>query len=478
MADALEDRVMEESFEPTDEELPPVYGARVVADRATLPALATSSQGLTVSLAGDDAAIANVLRQNHLVDPKVLDERTPYFWPAEISSARLDSHDTRMDPETTLQNYANDLIAGVAFCNSHRHNELNFGRSFAGLYIDGGSVGTEPGTDAPNPATVYGAFYTFPDLNLNSVNTNDLIFGIRSGITKDVSVGFKRLRDFMYRCSVCGENIWSWDCPHIPGDVETIVVDEASGRTEERYCYAWVVNGGLSEVTACYDGSTPNAMIIKATREARMGRISTRALHMVEAMTRRRMPKRRAVLPGHVPAPKEEKRAMGDENKEKEEQARLGSRALELLLGAKGKRGLPTVREMLTRMKVDVEADAEPDDVVRALSEHIEELEERADRGDKLFESLVKEALGEGVRALGDKFDEKAWEARLRKLDPEEVLDRRNMWREDGDKLLGVGRKTKDEAGKPPKGERGEGEDDEDGERSSDAGDEDDYMDV
>jgi hypothetical protein len=430
----LEERVMGDSYVPTNEDVPMHYGARVLHNnRSAVPALATAGEG-TVSLTAGDEAIQQVLRDHHLVDPTILDnpDRKPFVWPAEISSSRLDSYDTRMDPETTLQNYAEDSVLGVAFCDSHEHNEQPFGRSFAGLYVPGEAVAD---ADTAEPARTFAAFYTFPGLQVNRVNTTHLIDSIRMGIARDVSVGFKPDVGFIYRCSICGENLWSWDCYHIPGETEKVVVDEASGRTEERYVYAWVVNARLSEVSSVYDGATPWAMIVKAVREARAGRIADRTAMMVQALTRYHLPKKRAQLPGHGDK-KNRRPEMADENEE-----RVNKRAVE-----NAKAFDKFLRTLLTKSRVDFDDDAEGEELIRAARGHIEALQERATRGDAAFDTIVKMALAQGVRAADDlaKFDEKRWEGRLRKMDPAEVVEMGAGWKEEADKALRAGRQTRD----------------------------------
>jgi hypothetical protein len=441
MADSLEDRIVQDSYEPTDEDLPMVYGARVIPtlNNRSLPMMQTSTPNLSVSLAGSQESILQVLQDNHLFDPAVITERQPFFWPTEISSSRLDSYDTRMDPETTLPNYAEDAAAGVSFCDSHNHMEQAFGRSFAGLLVNSGNQATAPGGEDPeNPPTVYAAWYTFPGLKLNRVNTDDLIFGIRSGLVKDISVGFKPDKGFMYRCSVCGENLWSWDCSHIPGDTTSVVVNESTGQTEERYVFSWVVNARLSEGSGVYDGATPRCMILKATREARIGRIPERALRMVESMARIQLPRKRALLPGKTTYKDEERTMPEDKEKEQEFARAMGDqRSLKALL--------QQVRGLLTIAKVEVEEDATPEQLFRCLKDHNTALTERAERGDKMFEVLVNQALDEGERAQSDKFDKDKWKNRLNKMDPEDVEEMRSGWKEKGDEILGQGgRKTRD----------------------------------
>ena len=123
------------------------------------------------------AELLATIKENHVLDAAILDERPPFFWDAEISSDLVDAYSSHM-MLSTLSNFRDDARVGVAFLPGHRHNELPFGRSFD-AYLE----------DAPDPqrTRVVSSFYTVPGLTLNGISTNDLIDGLRSGIAKDVS---------------------------------------------------------------------------------------------------------------------------------------------------------------------------------------------------------------------------------------------------------------------------------------------------
>jgi len=146
--------------------------------------------------------LLGLAKANSAYDPAIFEERTPFFWTAEISNDGVDAYYTRMLP-STLQNFTDAARAGISFLNSHRHNELPFGRSLDGRMVEGG-----------NRQRVLADFFTLPGLNLNGVTTDDFIAGVRAGIVSDVSVGFHGGTHF---CDVCQQNYMSWDCPHVAG---------------------------------------------------------------------------------------------------------------------------------------------------------------------------------------------------------------------------------------------------------------------
>lgn len=134
---------------------------------------------------------------------------------------------------------------------------------------------------------VLASFYTLPGHNPGggSITADDFIRGVRGGLIFDVSVGFYG----SLRCALCGQQYWSWDCPHILG-LEYDVVDDEGNVTGTELAWAWVEDGHLAEVSAVYDGATPGAIIEKAAREIEEGRMSPKAVTAIETRYRVRLP--------------------------------------------------------------------------------------------------------------------------------------------------------------------------------------------
>jgi hypothetical protein len=167
-----------------------------------------------VAVRAADDSLLSLLKARAKVDDDLLEKHEPFFWTAIISTQEVDSYFTRMG-RTTLKNYADDANseAGVPFMNSHRTGggflffsapgELPMGRSLQGHFYAGqhqGAVRTEA------------SFYTLSDIQLGQVRTDDFIAGVRSGIVKDVSVGFGGGR---YVCSICGGDMLRYrECAH------------------------------------------------------------------------------------------------------------------------------------------------------------------------------------------------------------------------------------------------------------------------
>ena len=116
-----------------------------------------------------------------------------------------------------------------------------------------------------------------PGLNLNGVSTDDFIRGVKTGLLSDVSVGFHGGKQW---CDVCRQNYMSWDCPHVAGMEYEI---QGGGKV---VATVGVDNARLSEVSAVFDGATPDATIIKAERMIAAGELKPEAVRMLEARYR------------------------------------------------------------------------------------------------------------------------------------------------------------------------------------------------
>ena len=98
---------------------------------------------------GYPARIATLTDARGLL-PATVKPEDAFIFPAEISNDSVDSYFTRMH-ESSLRNYAADALAGVSLQNSHRHNELPFGRSLYGLYEDRADAGRVLHGAGPEP---------------------------------------------------------------------------------------------------------------------------------------------------------------------------------------------------------------------------------------------------------------------------------------------------------------------------------------
>jgi hypothetical protein len=206
--------------------------------------------------------------RDRALDASIFDEFTPFFWEAEFSNSLLDAYFTVMS-ERTLANYAADAQAGIAFLRGHRWDELPLGQSLSGRL-----------EQFEGRTRVLADFYTVAGLT----DTDDLIRRMKSGLARDVSVGFSGGREI---CRLCGNNYWSRHCPHIRGLIYEV---EENGVVRQVLATVEIDDAHASEVSAVYDGATPKAEISKARRIAADGALNQEQVATLEARYRVKLP--------------------------------------------------------------------------------------------------------------------------------------------------------------------------------------------
>jgi hypothetical protein len=87
---------------------------------------------------------------------------------------------------------------------------------------------------------------------------NKLARDIDAGIINEASIGWSWGRA---TCSVCGEDWYSWECPHWPGETYTIVTDPETRATEERLCFLWMLDCTFDEGSLVYRGGHPDTKV-------------------------------------------------------------------------------------------------------------------------------------------------------------------------------------------------------------------------
>lgn len=396
------------------------------------------------------------LAKGRALDPSAFEGISPFFWPAEISSTRLDAYYGHM-AEDTLRNFAADAAAGVSQLVAHDSwRALPIGASLTGQFLS--ATGQEP-------ARTVADFYTIPGLTTTGqMSSDEVITRIRTGVQRDVSVGFHigpradgtRGR---YVCDICGGNLMDWRaCPHWPG-LEYEYTDPATGQTSQRLATFTVFNGTLSEVSPVYDGATPGAVILKA-RAANSEGLTDRQITLLEQRYRTRLPARRIVSPGvtligdgtTVTLPQE--RAMPPSPTPAEERATsapLAETTADLVLVE----GTPDDAGSLRQIMAACDDAGAPSDLlaparVRWLADELTRLRPLADDGRAYREDLVAEALAEGVRALGQGFREETYRRLLTVAPVATIRQFRDDWREQAATRLPSGRQSRDDADREP----------------------------
>jgi len=405
--------------------------------------------------AADNALLALVRERNPSVDEDFLGEHEPYFWEAEISSDRLDSYFTHMD-KTSLRNYAADAERGVPFMNSHRTGGLFSG---AGELPLGRSISAKFNPGKTGEPTTTAVFYTFRGLKLGEVASDDFINGVRSGIVKDVSIGFMKDAKTRYICDICDEDVFrSETCFHFPG----MHVEVGEGKSKKTViATARIVDARLAEVSAVYKGSTPGAMITKAQRMSAAHQLPPQTLTFLEDTYRILMPGSARTYTwtdsgtngyanrrGGGPNPDlDPTRNVGTDAPVKDEGMGDNDTATNTDALAALQRQMGEVRTLL-----GVGADADPLASVRTLQEELgtvktelEGLRAQAADGKAYRDDLVAQVVTEGKRAFGEGFNEEQQTALLKVAPVETLKSTRDAYKGVADKLFPAGRVTKDD---------------------------------
>lgn len=343
-----------------------------------------------------------------------LQGKTPYFFPAEISSDRKDSHFTHM-LDNTLQNFANEAEVGVSFLDSHQRYKLGYGYTLTGSYEKINGV-----------TRVVSDIYILPGINFvegSYASTDDFISSVQARTVRDVSVGFYGGEMI---CDICGGNFRDWrSCRHWPGRKYTINNENGdNGDDEEVVATFGVDDAHLAEVSAVYAGSTPSATIIRAEGMAEAGLLDGEEIRRLETQYRIRIPVGQRVWPVE-----KEIQANGVEL-----MAEVGQQAEEML-----------IREILKT------AGAPTGDLVKCvqwlvddrarLSKENARLIPLADQGTQYRADTIKDALAEGVRALGKEFPAETYGKMLENAEIEHIKRMRDDWKRQGDLIFKKGKR-------------------------------------
>jgi hypothetical protein len=225
-------------------------------------------------------------------EPDALDSSKLYVFESAPSTQFVDSLLTRM-ADSSLKNYVMDAFGGVAVMNSHRAGgsspaTLPVGRSFYGTI--------QPDPSNPGNKRFVAISYILRNNRASGDNTDDIIAAIQAGTLFDLSIGFRfqpgtpqnKFKDrTYYRCSICnaewqpnavlgqpqpvGDN--GKDCNHWPGEVY-------SGEL----CFYWVENARLGEFSFVYGGATDAAVILKARKAAKEGKLTRAQVNRLEGL--------------------------------------------------------------------------------------------------------------------------------------------------------------------------------------------------
>jgi hypothetical protein len=368
----------------------------------------------------------------------------PYFWPAQISNNKFDSHSTRM-AVSTLRNYAMEAEEGVSFLYSHDCEEI-VGHSMGGRFV---------GAQGDGVAHVDADFYAVPGLQLGQVQSDQIILGIETKVLRYVSVGFYGGE---WICSICGYDIWDFEnCRHYPGYMFKV---QADGETREVLCTADVENAHLAEVSSVYKGSTPGAIITKAEHDARNGLLTPRLRTLIERRYHVTLPEKRATVPGQSSTQASTQTSTqpntqeGIMSQQQAEPPKPGTTSTGTMANVTTQEPGGAERGVV----IGAESVAAHGDFIRALLTEagiaeggddlarVRLLITRAKEGAQYRTDLITEALKEGVRAKGASFNQETYRRTLEASDLETIKLMSDDWAREARERFPGKRQTRDDA--------------------------------
>lgn len=367
---------------------------------------------LPVRLTTEEEQDTNLdLINRHTIEPVTLDD--VFTFSGICSNDRLDAYFTRMDPSTTLRNYAEDLESGISLQQGHNIMENPYGRSYNGELI--------LSDDGPGNA-VRGHWYMIRNLEINGTNTNEAIRAIKAGIIRDMSIGFGGEK-MSYRCGTCNRDLYDWECTHFPG------LEDELGRLS----FVWVVDAQLREVSTVYKGATPGAYIDKARQYVEQGELSAHHIVKLERQYQVRLDdgKRSFFMP------KKEEKTLNllDQLRQALTENKLEKSNVYEILQSEG---------VPFRQEEDIAIRNELGNL--ATVEGIRQLKREAEQGQQYVADLIDQAVQARTRSQGERFDaEKYRQMLVRANDIEFVKDEIKSYEVETTQRFTAGRQTEEE---------------------------------
>ena len=413
------------------------------------------------------------------VDLEGIEEDRIFPFATEISSSLLDTYYTEM-AESSLRNFVSEAQEGRAFLEAHRGETLPLGHSYDAVYE------TTEGRQR-----VVADIYMIRGVPLNTLtyaSTSAFVEMVETRVVRDVSIGFF---GGTWICSICGIDVWDWNredyCRHWPGRQYEIDGGMVLAK-------AVIEDAHLSEISAVYDGATPEAKILRRSQEfVRLGHLDEKAVFGLNNLYNLRMnphewdefgSRKRRVSMSVAKMLREAKIEGFPEDVEKDDEAvkwvvdRSASLAKEVgelqekvkeLQDVEGvsdteltealsttradlKKATEEIAKLTELREVDqdnkdkiVNLEKEKDELTQRVSNLETELEgakQSAESAEELRSELIANIVEEGVRAFGDDFDKETEEALLKTADLPTLRKRLESYREKATKRLGGGRKT------------------------------------
>lgn len=320
-----------------------------------------------------------------------------YAFPLLAIDNQMTAYFTKAHPNT-LNKWAKDLNEGVSFLVGHEQSGIPIARSFKGSIHDHEGL-----------IDLYGKFFMQRGIELQGIKTDDFMQAFLGGTLEDVSIGFKA---GWYECSICGLDIRSLDCPHMPGK-------EYDVDGKKVLCFAWIMHSTekpaqLVEVSAVYKGAVKRAKF-KSKKSVPVNFINT-----PEELKEAELEKEVSMCYS-IPFKKEETSDKDNqEMNDLKEKLKLAETNNKVLLEQNGalKTEIDGYKKIINKLEKEV------DEVKKAnikLQEKADGLKAAAEDGKTYREDLIKEILELGIKLHGNSYDkdtnEKMFKEPTRNLD-------------------------------------------------------------
>ena len=201
--------------------------------------------------------------KKHMKSDKLKKEDFFVFETRAVGDRVVPNRYTRLMPEL-LQVMKEDAQKGVSLMLNHNWSQLGVQSVPIGKVFDA-RIG-ESSQDGETVSLYTTQYIPRDDSKVDGYSKNDIIKLIETGVLSDTSVGFTAGSYKNYKCSICGNSIYSSKCEHIPG--QKYIVNEDTNET--RLCVAEIHkpadlseegNNVLIENSLVFDGAYPNAVI-------------------------------------------------------------------------------------------------------------------------------------------------------------------------------------------------------------------------
>lgn len=333
---------------------------------------------------------------------------------------------------------------------------LPYGRTFDSRYEDGEEEG--------ETVSLVADHYMVKNVEIDGINTNDLIASIEAGTLFDTSIGFSYGKAI---CSVCGEDYYR--CNHFKG--KEYEIEKEDGTTEIKLCYVKAKPPGfLMENSLVFDGAYPGAGVL-----SKAGDILENETGIYQVVDELKdidpnkeliatYSQRTGLITMVKKSDYKKPYSLGGikDNDKKGVESFMNDKVLKMLntLGVTYKEGETKAEELLTKIaetweemtttqKQDNETFMTKDEVKEKLGTELsaDEVLNLAKEGQEYRKQLIDEAIAMGVRAMGNDFPADTWKESFATMSTKAIKDVMKTWELQAKNEIPAGRHTDPEAG-------------------------------